>query len=774
MQNKQNNFIQSVYSPSLKSSDVQSLAWAIALATIFFSPYLFQLNPQFNFFGDVSILYFPQFVEGYHLAKEGILAGIDFLTSNGSTAYFLRPNIPVYYPPYQLIYALNFESVGSLARAFVFIAYAHSVVAAYYCMKIGRKYFQMDYGTSLLFAVLYSYAIADSALTAPPFYYVAALFPLLLYFAFQSVGMKSYRLVPLYSIPYILVFLSGYLPLDVNAVLITVLFTMVYFWQSKGSLTESLGLNLRKLLSPIALASIIVLPLYLAMFYYHKHVPGLPEGVWSSAHQFSFGAGDIFALLSRAFPASNPGTGAPFVKLGLAPVTLIILAFTQRNKLGLTVVDAKIIALALSVFFFYMLLAFGQSSGLPDLFYFVVPVIGKMHLYGRYLLIASFFFFLAVALSFKYLIQIREALPLGYWLFGFSILMLVAVSSNKFVNQDWINLNQLAVEILMVCFMLISLLAHQRFYAFVGVIGVPFFMYAASFNSYTNSISVATPPPYKNDVAFTSERREALNNYFRSNSEKYLIKYIDITSGIEKPNGLMLNYPWFVDDKIKLSNYMGYEPHMAVDKDYMAAFPHPYYGKINVQWLLRTGADFVIYNQASWDIYSKELGPLIDQNVPKFDLGFGYNAAKFKSSTELAEHLSDGKRGDFDNGIVAISANIGKASVTDFKTDLATYVLFHVESASPVTIRYNLFPSKMMALYVNGVPFDSTLKDGLLELTLPSGAHQVEYVYKSRLHHVFIYCYLGYLIIVVGMLGWRAWVGFGFPFFERQKKIWIK
>ncbi|MCD6707127.1 MAG: hypothetical protein LT080_11845 [Thiobacillus sp.] len=766
---------QRIYWQSLnKNTEIQSLVWALILSTIFFSPYLFTANPQFNFFGDVAILYFPQFVEGYHMARSGALTGIDFLTSNGSTTYFLRPNIPVYYPPYQLTYLLfHFETIEELARAFVFIAYAHSVLAAYYCMRIGRKYFQMDHGTSLLFSVLYFGAISYYAFTAPPFYYVAALFPFLLYFALQSVEKPGWWRLSLHSFPYAMVFLSGYLPLDVNAVLIALLFAVVYFWQNKNDETKNFGLLLIKLLAPVALASVIVLTLYLAMFLYHKQVPGVAEGVWHSAHQFSFESKDIFALLSRSFPSSNPGTGTPFVRLGLAPVFILVLAYSQRKKLAITPSDAKIIALSLLIFSFYLLLAFGQASGLPDLFYFMVPVIGKMHLYGRYLLIASFFFYLAVAISFKYLVQIRGELRIGRWLAVLFLIMFAAEGYIQISHPEWINLKLLVIELLMIGLMLIALTAKQNFYAFAGVIGVSFFIHAANFNSYTNSFNQVAVGPYKNDVAFSPERRESMNNYFKQNSNKYLIKYVDITSGIEKPNGVMLNFPWMARDKLKLSNYMGYEPHMAVDRDYMTKFPYPYYGKINVPWLLRTGADFVIYDQAAWVIISAELEQWIDKNVPELDLWYGYKAAKLKDASGLVEYIPNRNKGDFDNGIVRVSNASGTAIVTGFETDFVSHVHFQVESTSSVMVRYALFPNKMMELRVNGERSDVILKDGLLEFSLPPGQHLVEYKYKNPLHQSFIIVYLVYLIYLISIIGWRGWMEFRSFRLKQQNKAGV-
>lgn len=733
---------------------------SLLLSTLYYSPYIFLKNPQFNFFGDVAILYFPQFVEGYHMAKSGAFLGIDFLTSNGSTGYFLRPNIPVYYPPYQLVYALfNFESLQGLARAFVLVAYAHCVLAGYYCMLIGRRFFAMTQGSSILFAVLYFGTISFTAFTAPPFYYVSSLFPFLLYYSLQSYNQTSWWLISLYSLPFVMVFLSGYAPLDVNAVLIALIFSIVYFWQNKNFEKINFGIFLIRFLMPVTLASLVVLSLYLAMFFYNKQVTGIPSGVWHSAHQMSFESKDIFAILSRAFSASNPGTGIPYAILGLSPVYLLALAFFQRKRLGILSSEVKIISLSLLIFSFYFILSFGRSSGLPDIFYFMMPVLGSMHIYGRYLLIASFFFYLAVAISFKYLLNHRSDLPIGRMFAAVFFLILLSEMYKQIGNPVWLNMELLIIELMMVSLIIISMSAQQSIYPTIVAISVSFFIHAASFNSYTNSFNQVAVGPYKNEVAFFPERRELLINYLKNNSDKLLIKYVDITLGIEKPSGVMLNSPWLLRDKIKLSNYMGYEPHLAIDRDYMTKFPYPYHGKINIPLLLRTGADFVIFNEASWVIHSTELELWVDKNVPELDLWYGYKVAKLKNVSGLVDDIPARTTWDFDNGIVRISNTTGTALVTNFETDFVSSVHFNVESSSPVTVRYALFPNKMMELRVDGKRKDVILKNGLLEFTLPPGQHFVEYNYTNVLHAVFVFVYLLYISFLISIVGWRAWLG---------------
>jgi hypothetical protein len=486
-------------------------------------------------------------------------------------------------------------------------------------------------------------------------------------------------------------------------------------------------------------------------------VTGVANGVWHSAHQFSFESRDIFALLSRAFPASNPGTGTPFVQLGLAPTLILVLAFSQRRKLALAPLDAKIIAFSILIFTFYLLLSFGQASGLPDLFYFVIPVIGKMHFYGRHLMIAAFFFYLAVAISFKYLMQMRADLPIGRLLVGLIVLMLLVQIYAQFrfgQPEMYLRPQLLVIELMMLGLVLVSFSTNHRFFTLVGVVGITFLMHAANFNSYINSFNQVDVGPYKNDVSFSPERREILHSFFKSNSNKTLIKYVDINLGIEKPNGVMLNYPWMLGDSLKISNYMGYEPHLSIDRDYMARFPYPYYGKINIPWLLRTGADFVIYNQASWDIHSVDLEQWVDKTVPVLDLWYGYKVAKFKNVTGLLDDTPARGAWNFDNGVFRVSNDAGTALVTNFETDFVSEVKFNVESALPITVRYALFPNKMMELQVNGKILDQVFKDGLLEFSLPSGYHFVTYRYKNTPHTIFIFVYFIYLVFLIGVVFW--------------------
>ena len=735
------------------------VAWAIILPAIIFMPYLVTKNPHFLFFADNAILYFPQFIEGYYLANNGNLAGIDFLTNNGASAYFLRPNIPAFYPPYQVVYYLfHFDTIGGLARAFVFILYLHSVLTVYFCTRIGQRYFNMDIAASLLLAVLYFGAIARFSYFLPIFYFVASLFPFLLYYALRSVEEKAWWRVVLYSLPYTTTFLSGYLPLAVNAVMIALLFVVAYLWMKPVENKKPNAQQFIRLFVPFGLACLIILPLYIAMLRYNTLVPSLPDGVWQAAHDKAYQSRDIWTLISPGFLGSRPSSESPHVTLGLVSVLLLVLAFTQRHKLAMSSMASELICASILIFSFYLLLAFGQLTGLPDLFYFLVPGLGKMHYYGRYLLVVSFFFYLAVAITFTHLVKIRDDLPIGKWLTGVCVVMFVVQGYIQFgASQANSQLSPqiLVMELLMFALVLLALSSKQTFYAYGGAIGMSFFIHAANFNFPVNTFSSSIPPPYINTVSNSLERQDLLHKYFRRYSDKQLIKYVDVSTSIEKLNGVGSNYPWIVQKSIKLSNYMGYELNTSVDRDYINRFP--YYGTVNFPWLLRTGADFIIYEQGSSN-YAVEIMDWVDHTVPELELGYGYKVAKLLDGSGKLNYIPAKNIGDFDNGIVRVSNAKGTAVVTGFETDFVSRVSFTVDSPLSVSIRYQLFPNKMMALYVDGELITPILNDGLLELSLSPGKHHFEYSYRNRLHQLFVVIYLIYFAFLFAILVWRAWM----------------
>jgi hypothetical protein len=144
--------------------------------------------------------------------------------------------------------------------------------------------------------------------------------------------------------------------------------------------------------------------------------------------------------------------------------------------------------------------------------------------------------------------------------------------------------------------------------------------------------------------------------------------------------------------------------------------------------------------------------------VPELNLGYGYKVAKLRDASGELDYIPAKNPGDFDNGIVRVSNANGSAVVTDFETDFVSQVSFNVDSPLPTSVRYQLFPNKMMALYLDGERVTPVLQDGLLELSLSPGKHHFEYSYRNRLHQIFAIIYRVYFILLFGITAWRIWL----------------
>jgi hypothetical protein len=64
-----------------------------------------------------------------------------------------------------------------------------------------------------------------------------------------------------------------------------------------------------------------------------------------------------------------------------------------------------------------------------------------------------------------------------------------------------------------------------------------------------------------------------------------------------------------------------------------------------------------------------------------------------------------------------------------------------------------------MELRIDGKRSDITLKNDLLEFTLPPGRHFVEYNYKNSIQTIFVFVYLLYISLLLSIVGWRIWLG---------------
>lgn len=707
------------------------------LATIFFAPYVFDKSPQFKFFGDLAILYFPQFLHGFHLAGNGAYSGIDFLTSNGATSYFLRPNIPIYYPINQAMYVFQFiSSVEGVARLFVFSLYIQAILCIFFTLKIGRKYLKLGLTSSALFSVIYFGGFASLALTATTFYYIAVLFPLVIYTTLECASINSLKNTINLTASYLLIILAGYAPLAIFAIILAIFFSCYYLIFYKKI---EIILTLRNILIPLIWPFLILLPLLITIYFHFKLVSGTPHDLWMTAHQFSFEVREIFSIVSRSVVPSNPGVGTPFVRLGILTLAILILFVSIFSRIKIEKFDKLIIIFSFVIFQFLFILSFGRNTGLPDIFFYLLPIVGGMHYYGRYLIFGLFFYSITVAITYKYIISELDLFNNKFLVLTVGILLFMMVFISQIFSFDWINLKLLAFEIFIVFLFILTLLSRNKIFISLNAIFLILILCLSNIFSLTNNFGIASPGPYKNDVAFSTERTDLLLKYLKLNSDKDLVKYIDITPGIEKPNGLIANFPWFVSEKLKVSNYSGYEPHLSIDTDYFKYHTYPYYGNPNLKLAVNTGADFIVFNDISLSIFSKEISDFIDSTVPPLDLWYGYKVAKLKRIYigDDPNHVL------FDNGFVrALGSSGSQNPITDFNSDYLNYFSFNSNSSTPVKLIFGVFPNKDLNIYIDEKKYSTVSDNGINYIEIPPGDHVIMCNYSNNYLKAFLLFYI--------------------------------
>ena len=107
----------------------------------------------------------------------------------------------------------------------------------------------------------------------------------------------------------------------------------------------------------------------------------------------------------------------------------------------------------------------------------------------------------------------------------------------------------------------------------------------------------------KSLTAVDRESNQKVVSYFRSHSKKAIIKYVDLTQGVNAES-FSRNYPWFNAITIPLSTYGGYDWHLSRRSDYgrrmsMDAPQGRWVMRPDWEYVANTGADFVLFEEGN-------------------------------------------------------------------------------------------------------------------------------------------------------------------------------
>jgi len=699
-------------------------------------------RPELRFLGDLHIAGFPSFILARNYALDFVTFGIDFVTSNGSSSFFLRPNFPSYYTPQFLLLntAGHFQKLSS-PLLFSILIYISGAISLIFSALYSKNILKMGLWSSMLCGAIFTTLISQQY-GQIAFFNVAACFPAVLYttaLAFEKQNGATRKL--LLSLPIVCIATGGYLPLAVMGIIVAYITNIVVL---RKNIVTSSSIVLGNLYVGITLVAIYITCLLVAV----RLVPSLPDGPLFESMYYQDLSLTMKGLFSIFVPALPRGGGeAPHFNVGLPLVICYLIAYShaRHNSRNTAIAFTSV---CLLVFAFSIVLSMGRFSGLANIFFYTVPALGKMHAYGRYTLISSFFF----ALGLSYYINqidnanIEKATNFPVMLVG--VLLALCIFFPEFLDAKGINSIQLVIELIVCVMVILSFKLESTKQTTIALL-VILTLHQASFTYVpTNWATHSNPGNTSIDLTVDRARMTRTVDFMLANSNKLLIKYIDLTPEVEKIGGVMHNFPWYVTRSTgdrRISSYMGYEQGLSMQFEYAQMFS--YYGKYDSTYLKSTGVDYLIYDEKTKTKEYQFINSIVDDTLPPFDIGGGFwlvkvNAAKLNSTNSY-----------LDNGLFKVSSVDQNSKASDFETNWYSFAKIKTESTKESTLNINIFPHKFWKYYINDVEINPVLSDKYqASFTVPAGTHTFSMEYSFWPIKIFSFGYVSFLITLLVLL----------------------
>lgn len=727
--------------------------WASLLFTlVFYLPFIGHSIRKvgFLYFGDNIGLWIPQLFNSHFFNNEFIFKGIDFFTHGGASEYFLRPNILTYNP---LILLLSYiVDAGNLVRTLWFffgLFVLHSFLACFFTQKLCARFLNFDKYLSLFTAVCFSFSLFFiNNLGFVPFFFIGCLMPVCIYallscaekFNISSILLSSFLMVTIYT--------SGYLVLSVFVIGVSLIFCCFYFYINNQFKIR----NILRILAPFIIASLITLPLYIAISDFHDIVMPHKKSLAAAAHVLGTNPNISLRLLSNSLPF--PGGEKQDIAIGLIPISiLLIFIFSySSNKNKIENKNAKLAIFGFVLFAIVFFACLGVYSPF-SYFMYITPIIGKTHLYTRYLIPLTLLLFITLAILLDFITKQKEESVLKKLLFLILLSFLILSSFSYLENPlKGLTSGYFFFELMLVISFIscLILIKNNRVIVLISTIFIfsssLMWFYKLSFGNLSNrNNEIIYELLHKN---YHNENK--LVNYLKNNSKREIVKIADITPNF-KENYFMKNMPWLLRGKINISSYYGYEVHLARDVKYHQKSPYMRLDKNfvftpNIEWLKKTGAEFVIFEKG-FEKKNEELLKLVDDKTI-LELPHNTVVARLKFQ-EPANTISN-------NGYVRILSEDGNANVTNFNTNNANYIAFDTYSKESLSAQYLFWPNKHMKPYINGEKLEFDRIEDLDVISVPEGKNKVEIIYKNTVLDVFLTLYFSFLAIFSLFILWQT------------------
>ena len=721
----------------------------LLVTVVYFSPFLISAfrgyKPELRFLGDMQLAGFPAFIQAGKYFGDWTYLGIDFFTANGASSLFTRPNFSTYYPPQLLLQSIIHVSDNTrAAKLFTIQMWLNGFLAMLFTTMWLNKIIKINIYPALLGGALF-FSIVGYIYSQISFFNVACTFPALIYCLSISISRKTdiYQKV-LLSIPLVMILTAGYLPIAVMGVCIAVLATLA---MSKHIAVEEP--KYKDFFIVLAIGALVISGYLLTIVSAVRIAPAIPKIPLIETVFFADLALTYKGVLSL-FLASAPNDSgeAPHFRLGIPILVLLYVSYFHLSANG-NIWKKNAFIVCNVLFLLSILLGMGRFSGFADVFFYNVPGLGGMHIYARYMLISVFFLVFGLILGLSDIYMSDKLPSLKIPAIGIAVTFIIILIFPDILVKNEISLPVLFVEILVSALVLftLNLRGDNRF--FLLLIPLLVFHQGSFVYMTTNWITLANTGNTAKDIVNSESRTKDLVNFFYINTDKLLVKYIDLTPEIEKHGGVPHNFPWFIryqkGDARRVSSYMGYDQGLAQQLEYAQKFS--YFGKFDQNYLRDSGVDYVLYDQKTKIKENEWLNSVVDKRVSEHDIGNGFFAAKV-----LQKIFSD-KLPAFDNGIVKIYTDDPNFEVKSFETNWSSKIQFSFKSSQSGALNFQLFPHKYWKYRLNGSAINPTIsQSGLASFIFPAGANIFTIYYSNFPNVFFLYTYFSYILLIMLIL----------------------
>ena len=647
--------------------------FSFAMTAIFYLPALKHgaIDAGFLYGGDVLGWYLPALAKTHTLIHSFNFAAIDFSTFNGSSDFFLSPNFFAYHPLvviYSLLNSPETTNLHKLGHFLVLLMAFHSFLAFYFSLKLFIRFFAFEFGLAALIAMLFAFSMhMVNALGQPPFFLCASILPWAVYAALAYAERPSLRLLAIACLPIVFGFMGGYMPLAVATLALSAILVAVKLLYIDADETP-FDKRVRTLVlatHPYISASIIVSPYLYSVYKFHQETSS--AGVVSlfySAHQLAQLPQSLLKLLSMHFAV--PGQTIEFsLAFGFVAIAIAAIFFLSlKSASTLNERDGKLFKVSAVIYFATVLATFGDYSVVSDLVYYLVPQVGGMHIYQRFLLPAQLLFAVMLALMLKVVVQERPliAIRISWAVLALATTVVAYLVAYKPVLAQEMGVNNFLVFELFLAFLFIcSLIVPGKnfvYFAAIVLISLPVLdrMYDGSLRGNAFDSQQKRQP-----IALNEMERARLVNYLKRFGDKEVIKYVDITPmwGPGGTESFPKVFPYFVLKEMRLSSYGGFTFYLSARADYMRKMPVMGEVAVSPDWqlLADSGADFVVARES--DLQSGALKSVLAK-AKNEDIYRLTNGVIIVPLRNLVEEKESSEKVFFDNGYFRISPTLSK------------------------------------------------------------------------------------------------------------------